>query len=102
MGSLGIIGAALLVAIIAGAARAADLPLNAPPPIAAPWSWTGFYIGGNIGGALEYSTLQDPFGPVSFGDKVTTSAFIGGGQVGGNYQIGNLVLGGEADPAAYR
>jgi opacity protein-like surface antigen len=97
LGSRGIIGAALLVAIIAGAARAADLPVKAPPPIAAPWSWTGFYIGGNIGGALEYSKLQDPFGPVSFGDKVTTSAFIGGGQVGGNYQIGNVVIGGEAD-----
>ena len=97
MGRRGIIGAALLAATAASAASAADLPLKAPAPVAAPWSWTGFYIGGNFGGALENSKLQDPFGPVSFGDGVTTNAFIAGGQVGGNYQIGNDVLGAEAD-----
>jgi opacity protein-like surface antigen len=95
-----IIGAAFL-AITAGAVRAADLPVimpvKAPVPVAAPWSWTGFYIGGNIGGALEYSKLHDPFGPVSFGDKVTTTAAIAGGQIGGNYQIGNVVIGAGAD-----
>ena len=82
-----------------GAASAADLPMpvEAPVPVAAPWSWTGFYIGGHLGGALENSNLQDPFGPVSFGDSVTTTAFIAGGQVGANYQIGNVVLGAQAD-----
>ncbi len=73
------------------------MPVKVPVPVAAPWSWTGFYIGGHLGGALEYSNLQDPFGPVSFGDSVTTTAFIAGGQIGGNYQIGNVVLGAEAD-----
>jgi opacity protein-like surface antigen len=97
LGRRGTIGAALLAAIASGAASAADLPLKAAAPVAAPWSWTGFYIGGNFGGALENSKLQDPFGPVSFGDGVTTNAFIAGGQVGGNYQIGNVVLGAEAD-----
>jgi opacity protein-like surface antigen len=95
--SRGIIGAALLVAILAGGARAADLPVKAPVPVAAPWSWTGFYVGGNIGGALEYSKLEDPFGPVSFGDRVKTTAFIAGGQVGSNYQIGNVVIGAVAN-----
>ena len=99
MAKLGIIGSAFLVATTFGAARAADLPMpvKAPVSVAAPWSWTGFYIGGHIGGALENSNLQDPFGPVSFGDSVTTTAFIAGGQIGGNYQIGNVVLGAEAD-----
>ena len=46
---------AVLTLSAAGAANAADLPLKAPPP-APPtvWSWTGFYIGGHIGGAQEY------------------------------------------------
>ena len=32
-------------------ASAADLPVKAPPVFAAPapWSWTGFYVGGHIG-----------------------------------------------------
>jgi len=31
-------------------ACAADIPLKAPPPPPAPlWSWTGFYVGGDIG-----------------------------------------------------
>ncbi len=73
------------------------MPVKAPVPVAAPWSWTGFYVGGHIGGALENSNLHDPFGAVSFGDSVTTTAFIGGGQVGANYQIGNVVIGATAD-----
>jgi hypothetical protein len=32
-------------------ASAADLPVKAPvAPVAAPYNWTGFYIGANIGG----------------------------------------------------
>jgi len=94
----GVAFSALLITTSLIAANAADLPVKAPPPAPPlPWSWTGFYIGGHIGGALENSNLQDPFGPVSFGDSVTTTAFIAGGQIGGNYQIGNVVLGAEAD-----
>ena len=94
----GVAFSALLITTPLIAASAADLPVKAPPPAPPlPWSWTGFYIGGHIGGALENSNLQDPFGPVSFGDSVTTTAFIAGGQIGGNYQIGNVVLGAEAD-----
>ena len=45
--------AALLVAASSGA-FAADLPVKAPymAPIAL-YNWTGFYIGGNVGGAWE-------------------------------------------------
>ena len=73
------------------------MPVKAPVPVAAPWSWTGFYIGAHIGGALETSSFSDPFGPAPFGDNVRSPAFIGGGQIGGNYQIGRVVLGAEAD-----
>jgi opacity protein-like surface antigen len=99
MSRLAFIGFAFLVATPIGAATAQDapIPVKAPVPAAAPWSWTGFYIGGHLGGALEYSKLNDPFGPVSGGDDVRSPAFIAGGQVGANYQIGNLVLGAAAD-----
>jgi opacity protein-like surface antigen len=94
-----IIGSTFLIVATVFAARADDslMPVKAPVPIAAPWSWTGFYIGGHVGGALENSNLRDPFGAVSFGDSVTTTAVIAGGQVGANYQIGNVVIGGTAD-----
>jgi opacity protein-like surface antigen len=90
---------AVLALSAAGAADAADLPVKAPPPEPPPpvWSWTGFYIGGHIGGAQEYSSLDDPLGSVSHGDHVTSPGFIAGGQVGANYQIGNVVLGAQAD-----
>jgi opacity protein-like surface antigen len=89
------------VTAYAASAMAGDLPLKAPiyqAPAAMPaWSWTGFYVGGHIGGALETSNFSDPFGAVPFGDNVRSPAFIGGGQIGGNYQIGKLVFGAEAD-----
>jgi opacity protein-like surface antigen len=87
-------GVAVLTLSATGAANAADLPVQAPLPL---WSWTGLYIGGHIGGAQEYSNLGDPFGSVSYGDHVTSPGFIGGGQIGANYQIGNVVLGAGAD-----
>lgn len=93
---------AFLVATAFGAAKAQDSPMpiltKAPPiPVGQPWSWTGIYIGGHLGAAAEYSVLGDPFGSVSFGDDVRSPAFIAGGQAGANWQIGNLVLGAEAD-----
>ena len=100
MNMRGIAAAALFVTLAVGSASAEDLPAIMPlkaPATPIPWSWSGFYIGANIGGALEYSRLKDPFGPVSYGDRVTTTAFIAGGQFGANYQIGNIVLGAEAD-----
>jgi len=65
----------------------------APPP--PPFSWTGFYIGGNLGAAWTHSEAAD-----SFGDSFSNSqkaVFAGGGQVGANYQWNWLVVGVEAD-----
>ena len=64
----------------------------AVPPIA---SWTGFYIGGNVGGAwsdVEWSNIS------LTGERFNNNAsgFIGGGQIGYNQQFGNIVLGVEA------
>lgn len=60
-----------------------------------PFSWTGFYIGGHVGGAWSRVDWAD----VSLtGEPVDndSSGFIGGGQIGYNWQAGNIVLGVEA------
>jgi outer membrane immunogenic protein len=77
-------------------AFAADLPVKAPPaPVVAPlFSWTGFYIGGNVGGAWSSGGCTDTvFGIVC--NNGSNGRFIGGGQAGFNYQINNFVLGVE-------
>jgi outer membrane immunogenic protein len=86
----------------AGAASAADLPARAAPPVApiiaaAPiFTWTGFYVGVNAGyGFVNDDRIFDPvFGYV--GDD-NEGGFVGGGQVGYNYQIGSFVVGLETD-----
>jgi len=107
---------------LSGAALAADLtrpppaPVFTPPP---PPIWTGFYIGLNAGGTWTSSTSDDvttvPIaaftgntfpGPTSRAAAlaatgtvpVSEGGFIGGGQVGYNYQFGpSFVAGIEAD-----
>jgi outer membrane immunogenic protein len=83
---------------------AADLPAAAPisqpaylPPV---YSWTGFYIGGNIGAG--WSGLSDT--NTNFSDTLgstfsasTNAQFLGGAQVGVNYEFANgIVIGAEA------
>jgi outer membrane immunogenic protein len=82
-------------------AFAADLPPAPPPPpprapaVYAPapipyYNWTGFYIGGNLGGAWNQGGFSDPAGnnfPAS-----NTIKFLGGGQVGYNLEFGGGVL----------
>jgi outer membrane immunogenic protein len=72
-------------------------PLPLPVPIVQVFSWTGFYIGGNAGwgftnGSGTFTTAlgADPF-------TVNTNGFIGGAQLGYNWQTGPMVLGAEAD-----
>jgi outer membrane immunogenic protein len=106
--------AAGFLAISAATAFSADLPVKtytkAPVPIAYA-SWTGFYVGVNAGYSTQSNHvslggdpgtvvfLNDPtrtFGAFPF--DTTTSGFLGGGQIGANYQVSPLwVLGIEAD-----
>jgi outer membrane immunogenic protein len=98
--------AALLCGVAGGQALAADLPPPmAPPPrapavyvpIASPvYNWTGFYIGGNVGAGWGQGSFTDPTGNTFSGDNA--ARFLGGGQVGFNYQfMGGVVIGAEAD-----
>ena len=82
----------------AGAASAADLPMRAAPPApiiaAAPlFTWTGFYVGVNAG----YGWSNDDFDAVDLADEDDDGGFVGGAQVGYNYQIGSFVVGLEGD-----
>lgn len=43
------------LAALTGSAAAADLPVKAPPPAAATYDWSGFYLGGHIGYAAGVS-----------------------------------------------
>ena len=72
-------------------AMAADLPVRAPivkaPMAPVVQTWTGCYIGGNIGGAWSNShyTVDNEVVVESFSFDPTS--VIGGGQVGCNYQF---------------
>src|SRR5215207_7533365 len=82
----------------AGAAAAADLPMRAAPPApiiaAAPiFTWTGFYVGVNAG----FGWSDDDFDSVDLADDDNDGGFVGGAQVGYNYQIGSFVVGLEGD-----
>jgi outer membrane immunogenic protein len=112
--------AVLSVALFAASAFAADLPsMKAPPyfpPPAPPPMWTGFYVGLNAGGAFggkgSVTTSAIPtYYANTWNTELATSSFlasnvlgsgqggfIGGGQIGYNWQFANtFVLGVEAD-----
>jgi outer membrane immunogenic protein len=77
---------------------------KAPIAVTPAFTWTGFYIGAHIGGGVQEgtSTLLGAPAPLFFplGTEIAGSSggFIGGGQVGYNYQFNpNWVLGIEGD-----
>ena len=92
---------ALSALAISAPSFAADLRapvLKAPPPAAAPapWSWTGCYVGGHVGGTWGTKEAFDPFDGSPLGSG-TVNGFLGGGQVGCNYQVNWVVFGVEGD-----
>jgi outer membrane immunogenic protein len=91
----------VLIALLGGPAVAADMPIKAPlrPVADTPYSWKGFYIGANAGYSfgqtnIDYST---PFATV--GPSVRPQRWLGGAQIGYNWQTGPLVYGIESDIA---
>lgn len=70
---------------LAGSACAADLPqrLDKAPAVLPPPSWTGCYIGGNVGYAWGRAGLESSSGGISW----TNGGVAGGGQIGCDYQF---------------
>jgi outer membrane immunogenic protein len=82
----------VMSACSAFAADMARPPVYMPAPMPY-YSWTGFYIGANLGGAWASGSLSNNVTGGSI--SASHSGFIGGGQLGYNWQMGNFVLGAE-------
>jgi outer membrane immunogenic protein len=110
--------AAIALALPAASAFAADLPSRKEPPVVVappppPPLWTGFYIGVNAGYSWSNSNaISQSYADTLPGGFATNAAlgnlpgqvlapndgFIGGGQLGFNWQFNDrFVVGGEAD-----
>jgi outer membrane immunogenic protein len=75
------VSTAAILALTAAGALAADLPMKAPAPVAlSHFTWTGCFAGVHAGGAFSYDKIR------SSGD-FSSAGFIGGGQVGCDYQF---------------
>jgi outer membrane immunogenic protein len=85
--------------LMAGSAYAADLPARMPvkAPIIAPvvYSWTGCYIGGNVGGL--WARKRWTASALTVEESQDVDGWLGGGQVGCNYQTGPWVFGIQGD-----
>jgi len=100
---------------LGSAVYAADLPsrkapaqfVEVPVPV---FNWTGLYLGLNAGAALGKDNSNNGYSAFGFspantpasyygyaGDNNGTAQFVGGGQLGYNYQVGQIVFGAEAD-----
>jgi outer membrane immunogenic protein len=107
---------AAIAALIGTPAFAADMAVKAPPaPAPAPvYNWTGWYVGVNAGASFGNVKTDFNGAPVfaestccgtvqvtpgfGFSDRNYPSGFIGGGQIGYNWQYSPLIVVGlEAD-----
>jgi outer membrane immunogenic protein len=108
---------ATLATLVGTPVLAADMALKAPPPAPPPCIWCGWYIGANAGGiwsdpnvttsasnlsnngspgAIEAVPVETALANTSL--RTRSDGFIGGGQIGYNYQFGSsFVAGIEAD-----
>ena len=100
--------------LIGTSAFAADMAVKAPPtpPPEPVFNWTGFYVGGNLGASFGRAKTDFNVAPVTVNTSVATfttpgfggadtvypSGFMGGGQIGYNWQFSPILVAGlEAD-----
>jgi outer membrane immunogenic protein len=98
-----LVSTGLAVAALPSIASAADMPLKAPPRVAAAvYNWTGFYIGGHVGAGWDDQThvrlIANANYPAGFTSTDQLSGGLAGVQGGFNYQVmPQFLLGLEAD-----
>lgn len=107
-----LLAATALSAFLPAGVMAADLPIRSAAPAPAPVfvaapMWTGFYVGLNAGYAFDASTSARTIGTPGFLTLVPDIApsslsvggdgFVGGAQIGYNWQSGSIVFGVETD-----
>jgi outer membrane immunogenic protein len=105
-----VLAAAAVSLFISGAASAADLAAppytKAPPPAAVVYDWTGFYIGGNVGGLRQDNVAFTNFTQTSSvsallanpqATSLANTSAIGGVHAGYNWQVTKWVFGVEGD-----
>jgi hypothetical protein len=88
--------AGIAAAAFGGApAFAADMAVKAPPaPVAAPYSWTGFYLGIEGGGGFGSTSHTNALFPVAnSGGNANLQGGLFGGTYGYNWQFGHIVTG---------
>ena len=105
--SLAACGLAMLAALGAGTAKAADLGSRpdyfAPPEVQQqPFTWTGFYVGGHAGFQRGHDKVKEFYtflGGIYSGTALPydTKGWVAGIHGGANYQINSVVLGVVAD-----
>jgi len=106
---LATLAAVLCASCAVPVAQAADMatgPIYTKAPPVLPYSWTGIYVGANVGAGWS-STSQDLTSITTPGGATrdlnlslasfSSGGFMGGGQFGGNYQVGPMVFGGEVE-----
>jgi outer membrane immunogenic protein len=103
-----------VTALIGTPAFAADMPVKAPyAPAPAVYNWTGWYVGVNAGASFGNANTDFNGGPVTIAnaaqsatsapfpgitDRTYPDGFMGGGQIGYNWQYSPLIVVGiEAD-----
>lgn len=98
-----LLGGFAAVGLVSGA-LAADLPRHQPyqpsyktPQMMPHFTWTGFYIGGNVGYGWSNGSGTITFGPNSGPYSGSGDGVLGGLQAGYNWQTGSVVLGLETD-----
>jgi outer membrane immunogenic protein len=92
------IGTVAALALGMTAANAADLPVKAPPmaPVAVS-TWTGCYLGANLGYGWGRGRESVTAAGVTVTGSENINGILGGGQIGCNYQVSNIVWGVEGD-----
>jgi len=115
MRSLLLRSTAVPAVLIAGPALAADMAVKVPSAPTPQYSWSGFYLGLNAGGYAAYSgdptttttcaagffsyfaCVNVPLVDAAGTGSMSGAGFTGGGQIGYNWQVGQVVFGVESD-----